>query len=268
MSIPYTVLKDWVPLVNDLVKQKITLIQGKHSLKMPDFEDVNEHMHFLFCPYCKRALLIVVFPKKNEVKTNLQYCVACGESGPNSKVIDSLAKAQKLFDIQLDFDEALKRILLEQCIVMLATSLEVYLRDIYSTLLNMRYVRFRESLIERFYKDAKNDFLNIGKGRRKFKQDLKIDLFELIDTDDIKKINILTSKRNVIVHNNGIADKSFSNSISIDCEIGREIEITKKEVEEYFLTIGTLSSNLNEIYAQEYKQYTFKEVENYFEGKN
>ncbi|GIQ70748.1 hypothetical protein XYCOK13_35720 [Xylanibacillus composti] len=267
MNIPYVLLEDSL-VVNDSTKRKIEFLldEVQELLKKPEFYDKDADVYFLFCPYCKKTNILTTFPTKTR-RVIPRYCVSCGESSPNSKITDSLSKARKLFEMQSSPDDLLNRILLEQCIVMSATSVEVYLRDVYSTLLNMRFIRSEESLIERFYSDAKNDFINIGKSKKRFQQELNISLSELIDVDNTKKLNLLMLKRNVIVHNNGITDKVFAASSGIESRIGKKVEITKEEVESYFSIIEIMFNNMNRIYTQEYKDHMLKEIKNFFRNR-
>ncbi len=78
------------------------------------------------------------------------------------------------------------RVLLEQCVVILASSLEVFLKDAYSVGMNLFMVKPTINKIEDFRKSTQNDFINIGKIIENFKQ-LNINIKELIDEESRKK---------------------------------------------------------------------------------
>ena len=130
-----------------------------------------------------------------------------------------------------------ERVLLEQCIILLATSAEVYLKENFCVLLNIRFVRHGSSLFPRFYSEVKNDFINMGKVKKAYKDNLGIILSDKLGEDTLRQMNLLMQKRNVIVHNLGIADRTFLNQSGIECKLKKEIPISFSEIEEYITTL-------------------------------
>lgn len=216
--------------------------------------------YFLFCPYCKNSLILLIDAQP-------KFCTSCGETNPFQKLENSATKASLLFGLVQKSEEQVTRVLLEQSIVILATCIEVFFRDIYSTILNLRHVKHGHTIIERFYNEVKNDFINTGKIRKRFK-DLGIDIKNTIGEEVVKDINLLLLKRNVIVHNNGIIDKAFlSNSGLNGCNIGSLVEISKDEIQKSINIINDLSISLEEIYINEFLDAVNEELIIYFKDK-
>ncbi|MBX9997730.1 hypothetical protein [Priestia aryabhattai] len=216
--------------------------------------------YFLLCPYCKNSLIVFVngLPK---------FCTKCGETNPFQKLENSINKASILYRLVHESDEQVTRVLLEQCMVILATCIEVFLRDIYSTTLNLRYIKRGQSIIERFYNEVKNDFINTGKIRKRFKE-MGVDIKNTFGKEVVKDINLLLLKRNVIVHNNGIIDKAFLSSSGLNVNIGSKIEISKDEIENCISLVNDLSNGLEEFYKSEFFHAIYEELVNYFNDIN
>jgi hypothetical protein len=130
--------------------------------------------------------------------------------------------------------------------VVLATGIELFFKEMFVIGMDLKFVKNEQSLFSKFYKEAKNEFINIGKIIQKFSSDLKIDLNSILEEDLIRKLNILMLKRNVIVHNNGNADNIFISQSDINCKIGDPIPIENKEIMDYFLIVGTMVRNVKQ----------------------
>lgn len=241
----------------DIVKNEISNI--KHSNIEEFLDDSNRSFFFMLCPYCNNIALLSTakLPSKPFV------CVICGETNQYNKIMQSMEKAKILYMIakENDIDEKVRRTLLEQSLVTIATGLEVFLRDIYSTTLNIKYVQQHKSLIYRFYNDTKTDFLNIGKAEKKYNKDLNIDLKNIIGIKSFKKINLLMLKRNVIVHNIGIVDNTFLEQSGLKCNLKDYIPIEKKEIEEYISIIEEFVDKIGELFQEEFEREMLQRIE-------
>ena len=52
--------------------------------------------------------------------------------------------------------------------MVLATGIEIFLKDIFAISMDLLFVKNEHSLFSKFYKESKNDFVNVGKGKEKF----------------------------------------------------------------------------------------------------
>ncbi|WP_158308920.1 hypothetical protein [Methanocella arvoryzae] len=212
-----------------------------------------------YCPYCKKATM-GGFPDEREPT----FCMFCGETDTYIKVTRSLSKAKDLLILSNNtiIDVNLKRILHEQIIIIIATSMEIFLRDIYATLLNIRYIKSNLSLYERFYRDSKNDFATFGKAKKELQNELNINFNTFLSDDEIDNLNILSLKRNVIVHNAGIIDNPYiSQSGQKDLAIGRQLPIIESEINLYIDAIEKLSNGLFDILKKEHEDELIKKFE-------
>jgi hypothetical protein len=251
----------------------------QQSIVMEYKQALNEHKCYLseqelsiifaVCPYCRSTLLKVI--QKNTAVP--LWCNFCGDTYPCIKLIKNIQKVNYLLQIAVKSIDKEKdatkpisvlkehvfketnRVLLEQCIVILATSLEIYLKDVYAITLNLRYVKDGENLSTRFYNDCKNKFVNFERASDLFNKELNINFNELKifknKKDNLVKLNMLTLKRNVIVHNAGIADSTFIKQSGFDFPKGQEIPITPVEIIEYSSIIDNLGFQINEIVEHE-----------------
>lgn len=216
-------------------------------------EEGDYVLFYLLCPYCNKSNTIGI--EKDDDFSEPFHCVNCGENNPYYKLEESIKKVGLMLDIFTNEEsEEKKRVILEQCIVLLATCSEVFLKDIYSTTINLRNVKRGYSLIDWFYSESKNDFINIGKTIKRFSKDLNINLKEIIDKESIKEINILMLKRNVIVHNNGIVDKSFLSQSGFQDEYNLmdRVEISYDEIDHYITVLDNLFMELSKVFEKEH----------------
>lgn len=234
-------------------------------------------IYLRFCPYCK-VFSFTSFELDGVVPT---HCENCSESEPLFKITQAIYESIQLFALSKDsdnytpqIDKSLKFLLLEQCVIKLITGLEIYLKDVYSTLLNLKYVKRDNSLIDLFQKEGSNEFMNIGKASRKFKQDLGIDLSYFLDKEEFHQIDILQSKRNVIVHNLGLVDKKFLDQCNLELntmvqsdfygsyelDYGVFIPLTYAEVVLYIEIIRKFIVKFHKMYDEEYKKAVIEDL--------
>lgn len=101
-------------------------------------------------------------------------------------------------------------------------------------------------------KDCKNDFLNTGKGNKRLKDDLSLDLKELVGKERYAILNKLSAYRNVIVHNNGLADNNFLSSYSTEYALGEEVKIDDIDIDSFMKAFTITLVTLMKIYSEEF----------------
>ena len=138
----------------------------------------------------------------------------------------------------------------------MATGLEIFFRDIYSSGMNLKFVKSKHSLFSKFSNESKNDFINIEKTMKRFKSGLDIDLKKVLDEDEIEIIHELFLKRNAIVHNNGFVDIIFLNQSGIDCKIGDQIIVTDGDIATYSQTIEVIAEKIE----KEFEKIIYPEI--------
>ena len=150
------------------------------------------------CPYCT---VLVAFLRSGIDDNNgltPQACAHCGETTPYDKYKQSIRKAKILYDLSVSSASKEEpgekreedRVLQEQCIVVLASGIEVFLREVYGICMDLAYVKPEFSLYAKFNSGAQNDRVLLGEVVDRFKTELKMDLSEILGTDRIKKLHI------------------------------------------------------------------------------
>jgi len=214
-----------------LTKSNFSVDDVSHFIK-----GSNSYFFLFLCPYCK-ATAILSTSKRMGMKPFV--CVFCGETDPFYKTETCLEKVKTIKDMIIsiqgendksDISEKRIRILLEQCIVLLASVFEIFLRDVHSILMNVRYVKENKSLYKKFYLDSKNDFINLGKATQKYKNDLSIDLKSKLNKTERGSIDLLLNKRHLIVHNNGVVDSTFLSQTGLNLKIKDLVPIELDEI--------------------------------------
>jgi hypothetical protein len=242
-------------------------LTAKNYLKKK-IENLSPPKKYVFlCPYCN-FLVIVVTPKTTNTP---RFCSMCGESDPFEKIQLSIEKVQALYElsqkctsgIEIKKDRRNERILLEQCIVILATGIELFFKDFYVIGMDLMYVKNEHSLVSKFSKDIKNEFLNTGKIKERFRSDLKINIDSILDSQELKKINTLLIKRHAIVHNNGLIDKKFqseSGQTGIEYKHGFAIPISSEEINEYLTIVRETSEKFDNEFNRSYLPEFLKRI--------
>ena len=267
-------------LSRDALRHLMTeLVEFPESIK-PDFDiaDVHDYMrlsggefYLAFCPCCGMTDFLGMFGGCRGMfgepgKPRPVACGYCGETDPLHKADACLKKVSMLQDlitaiqedkVGVNDCEKKVRVLLEQCIVQLATGLELFLRDTHAILMNVRFVKNGKSLYSRFHSESRNEFTNIGKASRKYRQDLGIDLREKLTRREIQSLKLLLCKRHAIVHNNGVVDQTFLNQTGSDIEIRETVPIQPEEVTR---DIGLLRRVMKVIGSYYYKREVGQEL--------
>ena len=204
------------------------------------------------CPYCT---VLVAFLRSriddNNGKTP-QACAHCGETTPYDKYKQSIRKAKILCDLSVSAaskeepgeKKKEERVLQEQCIVVLASGILVFLREMYGICMDLTYVKPEFSLYAKFNTGAQNDRALLGDAIDRFKTELKMDLSEILGNDRIKKLHILMLKRDAIVYKNSRADTIFLNKSGIKGKVGNPIPISHVEISDFIRTAEIIVDNL------------------------
>ncbi|NVM30431.1 MAG: hypothetical protein HWN65_16425 [Candidatus Helarchaeota archaeon] len=219
--------------------------------------------YFFFCPYCKYKGIL-----ETSIKIEPSICAFCGALSPELKIKRSISKTKCISKLVGEkSNENLNKILLEQCIVMIATGVEVLFRDIYSIFLNLEYVKEDKNLYYRFYRDTRNKFINIGQTIKLFKDDLGINLESILGQNGKDKLNSLMLKRNVIVHNIGFIDKIFLEQSGLDYKMHQPIPIDLDEIETILLIVENCIDNFHNLFEKTNKKRMNKIIEGFIKNK-
>lgn len=265
----YVMVNDtFLATVDSISQHKLKEIISQYLHRVGD--DADSHRCYIrLCPYCNAFGVLNcwkfensdsehcgIFEIDDSDSTFPNKCVFCGETAPSYKMKQSVKKCQILYDLSLNCSSKdgnpknnhNERVLLEQCIVVLATGIELYLKDTYVLSMDLKYIKPEFTLNRKFSRDTKNDFLNVGKTVRKYKDDFGINLKEILGQKTIETLTLLMSMRNVIVHNNGTIDLIFLNSLPEHLRekyhIASTISITDDDIIEFINTIKTVLSKI------------------------
>lgn len=270
--------------------------RAKQKLSREDFTDnlnrIGMYFVYSFCPYCKKNSLKLYIQRTKPFGGG--YCGFCGENSVFDKKEGAFEKVNILLDLVEEneireksiYDDKLKRlfdmiaeleergtkvkkrnlsrasrVLYEQVIVLLATTLEVFLKEIYSSILNITLIKKGRTEIERFRKECKNEFTNKGKIVKRFKT-LNINLDNKLNKDTLSNINTLFLKRHIIVHNNGYVDKDFISQSGLNLKFGQTISINDEEIYSYIKSIEELTDIIGDEYRKIYEEVIKEEFIN------
>jgi hypothetical protein len=207
-------------------------------------ENSDRDCFIRMCPYCT---VLVAFLRSGIDDNNgrmPQVCAHCGETTPYDKYKQSIRRAKILCDLSVSSaskgepgeKKKEERVLQEQCIVVLASGIEVFLRELYGICMDLAYVKPEFSLYAKFNTGAQHDRVLLGDVIDLFKTELKMDLSEILGNDRIKKLHILMLKRDAIVYKNSHADTIFLNNSGIQGKVGSRIPISHSEVSDFIRT--------------------------------
>lgn len=229
---------------------------------------------YRYCPYCKKTSLTLLRSRTKESHTSGTYCSFCGQMAIIEKLDQTINKVQTIRDLYIELENeelntfdlrkhrnsSMKSVLLEQMTVLLATGVEVFLKDIYASILNLTLIKSGRTEFERFLKEKKNSFMNVNKIISGYKE-LGIDLKNEIDVDKRKALNVMFNRRHVIIHNSCFADKEYINSNNENLRLGDKITITVDDVDSYVDAVIHLENIIRPIYSKIYEEERVKEFE-------
>jgi hypothetical protein len=250
---------EYLNSLNNPIKKKLEQI-----IKNSEYRKKGYSTFIRLCPYCNGFSLLSVPDERISEFGSPKVCVVCGETNPFDKIRLCSEKASVLYSLSAycaagdgtEEDIRNERTLMEQSVVVDATGLEIFFRDIYSSGMNIKFVKDKYSLFTKFSNESKNDFINIDKTMKKFKTGLGIDLKKILDERDIKKINELFLKRNAIVHNNGFADNIFISQSGIKCKIGDLVPISDQDISDYSIVIARIVEKIE----NEFEKIIYPEI--------
>ena len=221
-------------------------------------------LYFGYCPYCNKYSSILSVNSK--MKPEPYICVFCGETDPLYKMKKSLYKViiikSQMKTREFPIRSQIIKILSEYCILQMATTLEIYFRDVYSTLQNLRYVKKNMTLYPKFFLETRNEFTNYGKALRIYRRTLNIDVKSNLTRVENTAMNLLFNKRHAIIHNNGKADKMFIDQTGLKIAIGDPIPINEKEIDKNVEIINKITSRVGRIYNRRVNKELFQAIEN------
>lgn len=219
----FLINEEFVSLLQDEEREKLSSIvyslyrkccnkNTKILSKQNYFLSKRTHYPVIFfcCPKCKASMIAPMHGFKTA--HGLKYCPHCGEPSIDYRFNTGIDKVFKLIQISMSIsstDALQSKILNQSIITSLCSVYEVYLREFYADILNIKYVRSSRSLYTKFLKDCKNDFLNPGKTTDRLRKELMVDYKQIVGANAYKALILLSDYRNVIVHNNGICDDTF-----------------------------------------------------------
>lgn len=194
---------------------------------------VKPVMYFHYCGYCRAKFFLVSSGKAIPL-----YCGVCGKTSPNNALNKNFARAKILLKLATQLrnkDNDAYKALLEQCLVSTITSLEIALREAFSSIYDQKHIVHGTSLFAETYSKSRNEFLNFGNGLSKIKSitgsDIKMEIGEL----NFKLISKMYSTRHVIVHNASIKDKEYINQTGEDiAQLNKPVSIDELAINDMF----------------------------------
>ena len=102
----------------------------------------------------------------------------------------------------------------------------------------------------------------LGSANRIFKKELDLNL-EMTLQSSYKQLNLLMKKRNVIVHNAGIADLEFKSTSGLDIKLGNRIPVEYDEIINDIDLVKNVAQKLNEELWIEIKEEKINKLESY-----
>ena len=203
----------------------------------------------LYCPKCK-TLGYFINPFGTDKAKDLKFCGVCGEDDIYFRLQVGIEKINVIIELYNSIErgsENVMNILCQQIIVLMTSTYESFLRNFYINVLNIKYVVSNYTLVDKFLKDCKNDFLNAGKTQDRLSKDIFIDYKNIIGKDNYKLLQFCFECRNVIVHNNGICDKIFISQHK-DYEGHRDLKLEFSLVYDMYTTMLKSIVKIQEVY--------------------
>lgn len=248
----------------------------EHNLKIQSINDFLKSANRkrvkviqTFCPYCGQISIEVTEEKVSEIKAH-QYCTNCGKRSTTENFFFQLSS---LIRMQAVHDAGLKSLTTENNqedikileydirhmeLVELTCIFEATLREFYQEIIFLKNGFNSEYIRSLIVKEMKNDFMNIDKAIIHFKNETKINIKKCIDDDIRKNLIDMVNIRNVFIHNNGIIDQKFRNSVTYE-RVSKKIEgelifLTESDIIEYLNavlnTIKVFESQVHTIFYE------------------
>jgi hypothetical protein len=223
------------PDLEDELKKDIAEYSGENS---------GSDCGIRMCPYCAILVAFLRNGTGDDTDKTPHVCAHCGETTPCDKLKQSVKKAKVLSDISLRYasnddtgeQKEEEHVLQEQCIVILASAIELFFRELHGMCMDVQFVKPAFSLYATFNPGAHNDHASPGDVLDRFKSDLKMDLPEILGKDLITKLNILMLKRDAIVYKNSRADTIFLNNSGMHGKVGSRVPVSPPEISDFITT--------------------------------
>lgn len=240
-------------------------------------------LYQLYCPYCG-AVDILVYDKKIHKTDAPNFCPNCGKRDTTDNILKQISRFIRIQGINLiGIKELIHKkpsseewLLAYDChqmeIIELASIIEVFLRDYFETLLlanNFNANKNCSEYVKRVVrKNTRNDFMNIEKANKIYKQAFGIDLKSALSNSMWNDLIDIVNLRNMIVHNNGRIDTTFKSTPTYsrlkDHVIDDLFKLEKKDVEHYFNSVYNTVLGTTEIFLHYYLPLRNENIANYY----
>jgi hypothetical protein len=185
------------------------------------------------CEYCRADYMLGTSSIRT---TSPIYCVSCGRTSPYRAFQRNLERTALLMSIGSSMrksdEKSSKAILLEQALVTVITSFEVFLRDVYSLVVDHKHVIFGESIYARIYDSTRNEFLGLGTATSKFKKEVGLNLKEKLGQSNYSFLSKMYSARHIIVHNCSIKDKDYISQTGEEPqELNKKLSVSMRDLD-------------------------------------
>jgi len=229
--------------------------------KDEDLKKCNPYV--CICEYCRERRFLGI---PRTTKSEPRFCMCCGKSSPSVTFHSNLRRAEELIKLGakmiLKKEQFIKRTLLEQSLVALMASFEIFVREVYSLTIDFSHVVYGQSIYDRVYSDTRNQFLNLGNVNKHLKKDASINLKRELTEDSYKFLSKMYSARHIILHNCSAKDKDYISQTGEDIkELNKELELKVLDLRRLISIIKKVAKLLND----ELKNVLFKYEADTFE---
>jgi len=205
---------------------------------------LNPVRYFHYCGYCRAKYFIVSSGKATPL-----FCAKCGKTSPSNALTKNFSRAKILLNLATlvkQKDNDAHKALLEQCLVSTITSVEIMLRETYSSIYDQKHIVYGTSLFNDVYSKSRNEFLNFGNGLSKIKSLTGADIKTEMGESSVKLISRMYSTRHVIVHNASIKDREFITQTGEDnSELNKQVVLNVENIRQMFEASKKISKVLD-----------------------
>ncbi|BDF70356.1 hypothetical protein CE91St41_24170 [Oscillospiraceae bacterium] len=240
-------------------------------------------LYQLYCPYCG-AVDILIIDKKIHKTATPNFCPYCGKRDTTDNILRQISRFIRIQGINWIGIKGLinekpsseEWLLAYDCyqmeIIELASIIEVFLRDYFETLLLANNFNANKDCSEyvkkAVRKNTRNDFMNIEKANRIYKQAFRIDLKGVLSESIWNDLIDIVNLRNMMIHNNGRIDNAFKQTPTYLRLKGYIIDdlfkLEKKDIEHYFNSVYKTVLDITEIFLMHYLPLRNENVANYY----
>ena len=238
-------------------------------------KDFFKNMHYkrfqlfqLCCPYCG-SIDIFLHDKKLSKKPGYNYCVNCGKGSAFDNIQTQISRFIRIRNIQAIGLTVLKEkhpqkedwLIGFDCyqmeLIELASIIEVVFRDYFEALLFINNLGIKNEYISLVVnKYTSNDFMNIEKANIDYKRAFGIDLKKELDKKRWIDLIDIVNLRNMMIHNNGIADDRFKKTSTYkrleDKFAGGLLKLGNNDVGLYAKSVASAIVDISNLYLKCY----------------